>query len=146
MIDAPDSSAGAQPKRKARRKELDAVGIEAVCDRIEAGENLRAIAKSLGMAVAPLWRWLHGDKERSARAREAMQRSALAFDEMAEEVIKGARNILALSRARELAQHYRWRAAKRNPAEFSERMKQIVSGPDDKPLEIRAVIVPAKNG
>ena len=135
-----------KPKRKARREQLDSVGIEAVCDRIEAGESLRAIAQTLGMDMAPLWRWLHADKHRSARAREAMQRSALAFDEMAEEVIKGARYILALSRARELAQHYRWRAAKRNPAEFSDRVKQIVSGPDDKPLEIRAVIVPAKNG
>ena len=135
-----------KPKRTDRRKQLDAVGAEAVCDRIEAGESLRAIAQTLGMDMAPLWRWLHADKQRSARAREAMQRSALAFDEMAEEGIKGARNILALSRARELAQHYRWRAAKRNPAEFSDRVKQIVSGPDDKPLEIRAVIVPAKNG
>ena len=135
-----------KPQRKGRRTELDAVGIEAVCDRIEAGESLRTIAQTLGMDMAPLWRWLHADKHRSARAREAMQRSALAFDEMAEEVIKGARNILALSRARELAQHYRWRAAKRNPAEFSDRVKQIVSGPDDKPLKIRAVIGPAKNG
>ena len=135
-----------KPKRKARREQLDSVGIEAVCDRIEAGESLRAIAKTVGMDMAPLWRWLHADKHRSARAREAMQRSALAFDEMAEQVIMEAEDALGLTKARELAQHYRWRAAKRNPAEFSDRVKQIVSGPDDKPLEIRAVIVPAKNG
>ena len=135
-----------KPKRKARREQLDSVGIEAICDRIEAGESLRAIAQTLGMDMAPLWRWLHADKHRSARAREAMQRSALAFDEMAEQVIMDAEDALGLTKARELAQHYRWRAAKRNPAEFSDRVKQIVSGPDDKPLEIRAVIVPAKNG
>ena len=55
-------------------------------------------------------------------AREANMVSAAAFDEMAEKAILGATDVLSLAKARELAQHYRWRASKRDVLGFGNKV------------------------
>ena len=62
----------------------------------------------------------------SARAREAQKRSADKISEKAELVLlsleKGCDNA-EIAKARELAHHYRWLAAKKNPTKFGDSTK-----------------------
>src|SRR5574337_923090 len=74
-------------KRGERRAQLDALGIDAVCARIEAGESLSAIAAGAGVGIATLHQWIGADAERSARARDARERSAHAYADLAEQAI-----------------------------------------------------------
>jgi geranylgeranyl pyrophosphate synthase len=102
---------------------LDSLDIEQLCDRLTAGESQTAIAKSLKVNVATLCRWIAADPQRSARVREARIAASRSFDEMAEQVLKSAKNPFGLAKARELASHYRWKASKANPKEYGEKIE-----------------------
>lgn len=106
---------------------LEALGIDSICEKIISGDSYLAIAQEVGVSIALLSAWLASDPERSARAREARLASAATFDELAENEIRQAADPFSLARAKELAHHYRWRAAKRNPGEFSERVQQEIA-------------------
>jgi GDP-D-mannose dehydratase len=66
------------------------------------------------------------ESDYSARAREAQKRSADKISEKAELVLlnleKGCDNA-EIAKARELAHHYRWLAAKKNPTKFGDSTK-----------------------
>jgi len=117
---------------------LDEIGIDAICDMIVEGKPYTEIAQLAGGSKASFIRWLALDADRSARAREARSLSAATFDEMAEAEIRQASDPFELARAKELAHHYRWRSAKRNPAEFSEKLQQELTGKDGGPVQIVA--------
>jgi DNA-binding transcriptional regulator YdaS (Cro superfamily) len=102
---------------------IDALGVDALCDRLCAGESQTAIAESLGVGVATLSRWIAADPERSARVREARIAAARTFDEMAEAELRKATDPFGLAKARELASHYRWKASKSNPREYGEKIE-----------------------
>lgn len=102
---------------------IDALGVDALCDRLCAGESQTAIAESLGVGIATLSRWIAADPERSARVREARIAAARTFDEMAEAELRAAADPFALAKARELASHYRWKASKSNPREYGEKIE-----------------------
>ncbi len=73
--------------------------------------------------------------EHSARTREALEISGSSYADKAEEVLKNApKDKLELMRARELAQHYRWKAAKRNPIRYSEKVQQDINVKTEAPL------------
>jgi len=101
---------------------LDKFGIDAICEMITSGQSLVAIAEDLGVSKNALFRWLAHDLDRSARAKAARAAAALAWDEEAAEAIRSAKDLLELGKARELAQHLRWRAAKANPRQFGDRV------------------------
>jgi hypothetical protein len=92
-------------------------------DRIEGGEMLGEIARSLGVNTASLLRWFAADAQRLARAREARASSAIAYDERAERVLLDAKTPLDLARARELAHHYRWRSSKIAPKAYGDKVE-----------------------
>ena len=102
---------------------IDALGVDALCDRLCAGESQTAIAQSLGVGVATLSRWIAADPERSARVREARIAAARTFDEMAEAELRAAIDPFSLAKARELASHYRWKASKSNPREYGDKLE-----------------------
>lgn len=102
---------------------LDAFGIDKVCDLLMAGDSQRKIAQTVGVGLATLVRWIAADVDRSARAREARIASARQFDEMAEEVLTKASDPFELSKAKELAHHYRWKASKASPKEFGDKIE-----------------------
>ena len=104
-------------------KTIDALGVDALCDRLCAGESQTAIADSLKVGIATLSRWMAADPERSARVREARIAAARTFDEMAEAELRGATNPFGLAKARELASHYRWKASKLNPREYGDKLE-----------------------
>lgn len=113
------------------QQKLNALGIDAVCERIGNGESMTAIAQNVGVAFGSLSAWLAADGERSARARDARQATARHWDEKAEAEIAAAIDPFSLSRAKELAHHYRWRASKIAPREYGDKL--ALGGADELP-------------
>lgn len=97
--------------------------IEKVCDMIVEGNSMGQIAKASGCSLANLIRWIELDAERSARAKDARVLAARYWDEQAEQVIKDASNALEVTKARELASHYRWRAKAIAPRDYGDRQQ-----------------------
>lgn len=102
---------------------LDAFGIDALCDRLVAGETQTKICKQLKIAMGSLGRWIALDDQRAMRVREARIEAARAYEEKATEAILGARNPFGLAKAKELAHHYRWKAAKADPRGYGEKLE-----------------------
>lgn len=119
------------PTPEARMK-LDAYGVDAVCADIGDRKTLTAIAEEQGVSIGSLLTWIDGDPERSARVRETRMAMARLWDELAESEIRAATDDMDLRRAKELAHHYRWRAAKVAPRDYGER--QVLAGDPDAPL------------
>ncbi len=95
------------------REALDSYGVDAICADVADGRSLTAISKTCGVSVGSLLTWLAADAERSARVNEARRVTAWYWDERAEGVLAAApREVVEISRAREIASHYRWRASK----------------------------------
>lgn len=108
-----------RPKAPTIQK-IEGLGIDAICERIEDGESLADIAKGLGVPKRTLSNWVASDDARSARAREARIASADACDDAAMAALRDP--TLEPQRAREIAQHYRWRAKTRDPRGYGDRM------------------------
>lgn len=113
------------------REKLDAFGIEAVCAAILHPKAMHAIADEIGVSQGSLVAWIGADSERSARAREARIHTAQMWDEKATQAIEAAADQFELARARELAQHYRWRASKIAPRDYGD--KVAIGGAADLP-------------
>jgi len=94
-----------------------------VCERLIAGDSQSQIAAEVGVSIALLSTWLGSDPERSARAREARIAAARQFDEKAEFELRAASDPFTLAKARELAQHYRWKASKASPKEYGDKIE-----------------------
>lgn len=128
-------------------EKLDQLGVDALCDRICAGESQTAIARDLGIGVATLSKWIAAEPERSARVREARISAARSFDEMAEDELRRAEDPFGLAKARELASHYRWKASKANPREYGDKVQQEVSGPNGGPVQVTQIqLIPMHDG
>ena len=98
-------------------------GIDWVCEQIEADLSYRDIAETAGVKIPTLRYWLEADPARSARARAARTQSAAECDQKALEVLKNAeRDQIEMTRAREIAQHYRWRAKVRDPRRYGDKL------------------------
>ena len=102
---------------------VDALGIDALCERLIKGDSQTAIAEDLGVSKATLINWIAADPDRSARAREARISASHSFDEMAVQEIRDAKDPFELAKAKELAYHFRWKASKSNPREFGEKLE-----------------------
>jgi transposase len=150
------------PRPKAPKKapilkkndKLGHVGLDAICAMIREGQSLRAIAKRVGVQISTLSEWL-SHPDRSARARATRALTAQLWDEKAEEVLNNVNPAAVtpteLGRARELAQHYRWRASKTNPQEYGDKLETTHQGgktpiriqpvsPEEALVEIRDVL------
>lgn len=121
------------------RDKCDAFGLDKVCELITAGDSMTAIAAQIGVHISTLIEWSEQDAQRSARMREARQRSARVWDERAEYVITTAGDPFELNKAKELAHHYRWRAKAIAPREYGDKVTQEHTGADGGPIAIAAV-------
>lgn len=119
-------------KRGEARALLEVRGIDWYCEQIIAGQSMTATAKRAGVSMSVLWDWLRADPVRLERSREARELSAQAHLDRAVEAIISARTPLALSKARELAQHHRWAASKISPRDWGDKLE--VSGAGGTPL------------
>lgn len=102
---------------------LDGFGLEALCDRLVAGETQTKICKELGVTKGSLGRWISLDAERQARVREARIEAAEAYEEMADEGLRLAKNSFQLMKARERGHHLRWKASKADPRRYGEKLQ-----------------------
>ncbi len=96
--------------------EFHGLSEDQILERIEGGESINHIALSIKVNRSTLCRWLDADLQRSARAKTSRRISAQSYDEKAESCIEEAADPFELSKAKELAHHYRWRASKIDPA------------------------------
>ena len=102
--------------------------IDEIVEYLLEGYSFRQIAEILKVKLTTLHDFTHRS-EHSARVREALEYSAQTFDDKAEEVLISAEGTKEeLMRARELAQHYRWKAAKRNPRRFGDKVDVTTDG------------------
>ena len=118
-------------KRGAVRAQLDRIGIDAICLMFEQGKMQSQIARELGIDDSILIKWLAADGQRSARAREARGKGAFVWDELAMDelqAIPADATPAQIARAREIAQHYRWRATKLGRADYGEKVDMNHSG------------------
>lgn len=112
------------------RDKLEAIGLEEILERIESGETYSEIARTTGVAVSSLHRWLNETQERTELSARARTKSAEAWLDRGLDVVASALpkdgNIDA-SAARAYAQECARRAAIRNP-QYSERVEQHHTG------------------
>jgi len=128
-----------QPKKKTgptpvAQNRLESIGIDAVCAMIGDGQSMTSIAESADTTYGVLQAWLNNNPDYSARVREIRTLTARYWDEQAESVIKTSSDNLTFAQARELAHHYRWRAAKIAPREYGDKITQEITGKDGAPL------------
>jgi predicted transcriptional regulator len=112
------------------------LGEDAVMSMIESGVSHTEIAQIAGCPRSSVGRWLRADSGRSARADEAMERAAGAFDDLAQKTVQNAPDAFELMKAKELALHYRWRAKSYNPAKYGDRT--TLAGDKNAPIELRS--------
>jgi hypothetical protein len=138
------------------KDKLDAVGIDAICERVSDCETLQSIADSVKVSKGTLITWLAGHADQYARAREAQA------DKLAEDILAIAddgsndtyqtedgevtnHDVIARSRLRVDAR--KWLAGKMAPKKYGDKL--AVGGSDDMPpiqiTKIERVIVDAKN-
>jgi len=121
------------PKAKTDKKPsqiLNETGIDQICEWIRDGDSYRVIAERLGIKLGAFTWWIDGTPERSHACASAREAAAQAYDEMALEVIEGAADPFELSKAREMAVHYRWRAKAANPKRYGDKVTQETVGAD----------------
>lgn len=109
-------------KKPSIAERIEALGVDDICSMLADGMTHTAIAAKAGVSHGNLSEWLAADSDRSARAREARTHAARVWDEKALEAIEQAEDPFQLQRARELAQHYRWRASKTAPKEYGDKI------------------------
>jgi hypothetical protein len=129
---------GAEKNLKTQR--LAEIGIDAICERLQADESYQSIADSLGISQSYLITWVNTDSERSARARAARAASAQTNDDLALQAIKSLpldATPAQVAQMREEVQHRRWRASKRNPKEYGDKLE--LAGDPNAPLTITVV-------
>ena len=131
-------------RKSPKRDKLDTVGIEAICQRIEAGETQREIATSMGCEVSQLNGWLNDvvHVERFARAKAASAESWLdrGLEVIASALAKDGN--VDSGAARAYAQECARRAAIRNP-KYRDKQQHEHTGPNDGPITHDVAIRPA---
>ena len=108
------------------RDAIAAFGIDAICALIEEDVGESAIANKIGCSRQSLNAWINADPQHSARVRVSREQSAQDCDYKAEEVLLAIRSDSSpaeVTRARELASHYRWRAKVRNPRNYGDKQE-----------------------
>lgn len=90
---------------------MDAYGIERVVDDVLDHVPLSMIAQKIGVANSTLLRWVSMDEGRAEQINKARKLTAQGWEELAEQVVAQAKDPFQLMKAKELAHHYRWRAA-----------------------------------
>ena len=110
---------------------LNAIGTDAIAERIASGETYRKIAASAKVGLGVLAMWIEANPERSQACTRARETHGQSCEEKAEEVIQDATDQFELAKAKELAIHWRWRAKAVNP---KYRDKVQVGGDPENPL------------
>ena len=142
MSAKPKTKAKAPPEKKATTagQRMEAYGIDAIADDVSGAKTMTEIAAAIGVTVGQLSTWIAADVERSARVREARTVAARYWDERSEKEILSASDPFELARAKELAHHYRWRAAKIAPKEYGDKIQAEHTGADGGAIQVQSTV------
>ena len=112
-------------QKKKTQKEILLENAEEVIEMIADAESYDDICKTFCVRRENL-AWFISESDYSARAREAQKESAETISRKAELSllqIQADDTQASVTRQRELAHHYRWLAAKKNPHKFGDSTK-----------------------
>lgn len=87
---------------------------------------MQEIADRWGCTKRQLQLWIDADPHRASQATQARKEAADWCDREAEKVLRDLTpdaTVAEVARARELAQHYRWRARVRNPVTHGDKLQ-----------------------
>lgn len=116
-----------------------------IYEMLAKGETYRAIAAHFDVSLTRLAEWL-SRPEHSARIQASLRVSADTFADKAEEVLKTIGDQAMngeITRCRELAHHYRWKAAKRAPTVYGDKGSPEDATPPTPPPNITINIPPS---
>lgn len=119
---------------------MEAYGIDAIAEDVSGAKTMTEIAAAIGVTVGQLSTWIAADVEHSARVREARTVAARYWDERSEKEILSASDPFELARAKELAHHYRWRAAKIAPKEYGDKVTQEHTGANGGAIQVASTV------
>ena len=119
---------------------MEAYGIDAIADDVSGAKTMTEIAAAIGVTVGQLSTWIAADVEHSARVREARTVAARYWDERSEKEILSASDPFELARAKELAHHYRWRAAKIAPKEYGDKIQAEHTGANGGAIQVASTV------
>lgn len=119
---------------------LEAIGIEAICNRIQDGESDGEIAASIGMSKSTVNNWLNLDENiiQSARAREQSAESWLDKGLATISTALPKDGGIDSSAARAYAQECARRAAIRNP-KYRDKSETAITGADGGAVKVEDV-------
>lgn len=117
-------------------QKLDAIGIEAICDRVAQCTQLRVLCEDYGVSMTRLLAWLDGHAEQYARAREAQADKLVEdlldiVDSPAMLTTAGGVDGGDVSNRRLKYDARRWLAGKMNAKKYGD--KVAIGGADDLP-------------
>lgn len=111
--------------KKKTQKEILAENADDVIDMLENALSYDVICKKFCVRRENL-AWFIAESDYSPRAREAQRQSAETIADKAEKALLEIDSLdtqASVTRQRELAYHYRWLAAKKNPHKFGDSTK-----------------------
>jgi predicted RNA-binding protein with RPS1 domain len=97
--------------------------VDDILGMLIEGDTFKTIAERYKVSLSTLHEYMN-KPEYSARTRNALEMSASSYADKAEQVLIDAeKDRIEMQRARELAQHYRWKAGKRNPKKYGDKLE-----------------------
>ena len=133
---------GSDQPKTGRIEKIPRPPLETVFEDIYSGLSYRAMASKYGMSLTVLFDFLH-DPEHSARIKKVRQASADMDSDRAELVLMEAEGTMAeVTRARELAQFYKWRASKKAPKYYGDKNEEDTESKTYQPPQINLHISP----
>lgn len=104
------------------------LNIDDIIGMIIEGKTYRQMADTLKVALTTLHDFT-SKSEHSARVREALDYSSDTYADKAETVLLLAdSDLVEIQRAKELAQYYKWKASKRSPKRYGDKISTEHSG------------------
>ena len=101
--------------------------LDDLIDDLIEGRTFRELSAMYGVQVSTIHEYLN-KPENIERYALALKTSSDSYAEKAENVLLDAKSkLVEIQRARELAQHYRWMASKRNPKKYGDKL-DVTSG------------------
>jgi len=96
--------------------------LDEILDLFADGVPYREVAKKMGVSTRTLHKFL-SIPENNIEYQSVLQESSDSYASKAEEVLLNSPpDKIEIQRARELAQHYRWMASKRNPRKYGDKL------------------------
>lgn len=98
------------------------IKIDELIDLIIDGKTYRQIANHFDVKLSTLADFV-AKPEHSARVKNALKVSSDTYADKAEQVLIDAeRDLIEMQRAKELSQYYKWKASKRSPSTYGDKI------------------------